>query len=476
MMTRSIQPALLGVVLLAAACSDTSSTEADATFPSGDVADSTDAETFDVVDADAPEPVDVAIDAASDVAPDTLDAANDDATEDADIDAAAALRALLDPAPCLDAVTPSAPLTRAATSLIGADRYSPLSVLLDSIEVGEALEGAAAAVALAESRRAGRAAAAESCGTDRDCVSASIAWTPDDIAAATAALADLVQGETLDLASAWVDDHEWPFGFANPEPAALVGALVELDAALQNEANGRAIDEIDLAALTDVLAPATDLSGRFDREAAALTLALLEAAGRDEAFRYDPLASTENSAVREAVAALDFDAYPYAAILVPGQGPTDADTEISELSIQRVDLALQRYNAGLAPIILTSGGHVHPDRTVFSEAIEMRRRLVDVHGLPPSAVAIDPYARHTTTNLRNAARVLFELGVPLDKPVLVTSDQFQTVYIAGGITQRSLDELGFVPWVQIEQLGRNDSCVVLTPDSFRLDSTDALDP
>jgi hypothetical protein len=140
-----------------------------------------------------------------------------------------------------------------------------------------------------------------------------------------------------------------------------------------------------------------------DADSGLVTAALLRAAGRDEAFRYGPDASLENQAAIDAIAGIDFDAYPYTAILVPGQGPTDDTTALNPAGINRINTAVARWRAGLAPLLLVSGGHVHPDKTPFCEAIEMRRYLIDELGIPAAAIVVDPYARHTTTNLRNAA-------------------------------------------------------------------------
>jgi uncharacterized SAM-binding protein YcdF (DUF218 family) len=92
---------------------------------------------------------------------------------------------------------------------------------------------------------------------------------------------------------------------------------------------------------------------------------------------------------------------------------------------QRATHAALDYRAHKAPFILVSGGYVHPSQTRFSEAIEMKRALMtDLH-IPESAIIVDPHARHTTTNMRNAVREMFRYGIPTDKPGLVVSDSGQ---------------------------------------------------
>src|SRR6185436_9047390 len=99
------------------------------------------------------------------------------------------------------------------------------------------------------------------------------------------------------------------------------------------------------------------------------TIAAMIADGRDEAVRYEPItAGGENAAAIAAFPTTNFSMFPYVAILVPGQGPTDAVTALNPAGAARCDLAVARWQAGLAPFLLLSGGHVHPDHTTFSEA------------------------------------------------------------------------------------------------------------
>jgi hypothetical protein len=250
--------------------------------------------------------------------------------------------------------------------------------------------------------------------------------------------------------------------------------LVQLSAVL----DGRVIGELDATALDAVIDDVADEASTLPFWGPLLEVATrgLLAAGRDEAVRYEPL-DDENAAALAHLATLDWDTYPYVAIVVPGQGPTDADTALNPIGRGRCDLAYDRYAAGLAPVILLTGGHVHPDRTRFSEAIEMRRYLVEERGLDPAAVMVDPYARHTTTNLRNAARLLVRAGAPTDRPVLVTSDLLQSAYIASmALANRSMDELGYVPYEQLTRLSDEDACLLFDERAFHMDARDELDP
>lgn len=104
--------------------------------------------------------------------------------------------------------------------------------------------------------------------------------------------------------------------------------------------------------------------------------------------------------------------YPFAVLIIPGYTPLDAREPIALTDVGRLrcDLARYHYETGRAGLLLPSGGAVHPAGTRYCEAIEMRRHLV-ASGVPEERVLVDPYARHSTTNLRNAGRLLLDLGI-----------------------------------------------------------------
>jgi hypothetical protein len=54
----------------------------------------------------------------------------------------------------------------------------------------------------------------------------------------------------------------------------------------------------------------------------------------------------------------------------------------------------------------------------------MKRSLIRDFGIAEDAIIIDPHARHTTTNIRNAARLIFRYGIPADRPALITTQQY----------------------------------------------------
>ena len=198
---------------------------------------------------------------------------------------------------------------------------------------------------------------------------------------------------------------------------------------------------------------------------------------RDEAVRYEPIEGGENAAAFARARALDWKAAKYAAIVVPGAGLDGIETGLSSVGALRVRLAARRWRDGAAPFILVSGGHVHPNRTPFAEAVEMKAELVKRYGVPASAVIIDPYARHTTTNLRNATRLLFRMGAPMDKAMLITTSVDQSRYIeAPAFAQRCAQELGYQPVTVTGRLTPYDLIARPQVASLYADATDPLDP
>lgn len=206
-------------------------------------------------------------------------------------------------------------------------------------------------------------------------------------------------------------------------------------------------------------------------------LNLLALNHRDEAGRLEPMETGVNKAAVETIPSIAWDKFPYSAIVVPGAGPGDPNTALSEAGRRRTALAAEAYHAGKAPFILVSGGYVHPSQTRFSEAIEMKNALLKDYNVPEAAILVDPHARHTTTNMRNAAREIYRYNIPTTKPALVISDAAQVGYIAGqSFADRCLKELGYLPYQIVSH--PSDTSLVFMPmiESLELDPQDPLDP
>lgn len=205
------------------------------------------------------------------------------------------------------------------------------------------------------------------------------------------------------------------------------------------------------------------------------SLAILEINGRDEAARYEPLTEGYNAAAFNKVKLVNWEQYKYSIILVPGFGPEKEGVKLHEKGIQRCKMAAERYKKGLAPFLIVSGGQVYPFRTPFSEAVEMRRYLIEELGIPEAAIIIEPHARHTTTNIRNASRLIYRFGVPESKPGLVVTDKEQTQMIAK-LDERCIRELGYVPYKNVKPLNDNEIEFYPTKDVFQINVDDSLDP
>jgi hypothetical protein len=218
-------------------------------------------------------------------------------------------------------------------------------------------------------------------------------------------------------------------------------------------------------------------SAPFFEPALNVSLDLLKLNHRDEAARSEPMESGANQATVRHISDTDWQKYPYTVIVVPGEGPSDPDVPLDPIGRKRVELAAEAYRAGKAPLLLVSGGYVHPSQTRFAEALEMKKALINDLKVPESAILVDPHARHTTTNLRNASREMYRYNVPVDKPALVISDPDQIAYIASqGFADRCLKELGYMPFRMVSR--PSDTSIVFLPEaeSLEQDPIDPLDP
>jgi vancomycin permeability regulator SanA len=177
----------------------------------------------------------------------------------------------------------------------------------------------------------------------------------------------------------------------------------------------------------------------------------------------------------ESISGINWDKYNYSVLLVPGEGPSVEGVNIDPKSINRCKLAAQKYNEGVVPFILVSGGHVHPNKTPYSEAVEMKKYLVNDLNIPGRAVIIDPHARHTTTNMRNAARIVYKFNLPADKKILITTDSLQNAFLLN-MERRFKMELGCLPYRDLKKLDVESSEYYPVRNTLQVNSLDPLDP
>ncbi len=138
---------------------------------------------------------------------------------------------------------------------------------------------------------------------------------------------------------------------------------------------------------------------------------------------------------------------PVDALLVPGYTPLGARQPIllHPRAVRRLRRAKQLAKRLGTRWIVVSGAAVYPEGTPFVEAEQMAAWLNDA-GWPAERTLIEPHARHTHTNLRNAGRLLLERSIG---EALVVSDLLQSFYIGSpersGLAARSRRELGYFP-------------------------------
>lgn len=208
-----------------------------------------------------------------------------------------------------------------------------------------------------------------------------------------------------------------------------------------------------------------------------LALSLLDVNDRDEAIAFEPLDERYNAAARTRARTLDWSAYRYTAIVLPGNGPELDGETLTPRAKFRVRLAAARFADKVAPFIIVSGGAVHPRGTQVVEAVEMRKALIERYGVPEDRIILEPYARLTATNLRNAVRRLKALGAPLDRQALVISDADHiATMVSAPFAIRAAAQLGYQPG-KIEPLGSDTELAFLPSEaSLRVDPLDPADP
>lgn len=378
-------------------------------------------------------------------------------------------------------------------------RVFPLLAMLRAADGwGPALRSDASLRRLAAERAA--RVPAEGCTPSPQCLADAWRWTDADIAVVEARLRLLVRDRRL--GAALLDSQMRPSGrFARHhaltdadlvatawrEAAAAVNRVIDvyakgmaprypkIDSIIFDVARPEFADVLTAHGVaTAALAHDGDL---FFDSALRYAIGLLQMNERTEAGAYRPLLGEENAATLRAIAATDWRATPYTALLVFGHGPEDAQSRTGVMGHIRMRIAADMFARGLAPFLIVSGGNVHPNRTPFNEAVEMKRLLVADYGIPADRILIEPHARHTTTNLRNCARLLLAAGFPVDRPALVVSDHRTIAYIGGDeLAQRNLREMGIQPGRLSPGPDRFSLRFMPAAVAFHVEAADPLDP
>ncbi|WP_184000128.1 YdcF family protein [Sphingomonas kyeonggiensis] len=206
-------------------------------------------------------------------------------------------------------------------------------------------------------------------------------------------------------------------------------------------------------------------------------LALLDVSDRTDAIGHEPLTGSANSAAMARAKALDWHRYRYSAMIVTGVGPEIEGEPLSPFGKYHLRLAARRFAKGDIAFIIVTGGRAHPRATPFTEADEMRKALIERYGVPAEAILIEPYARHTTTNLRNASRLLARIGAPPEAETVIVCNPLQSAYIESAkFTERNAAELGYQPGKVMRRVSPTELVFRPSPASERVDPRDPLDP
>lgn len=322
----------------------------------------------------------------------------------------------------------------------------------------------------------GRQERRETCAADLGCLGQAMIWTPTESALLARAAIQPTGAQASDdgAAAQTAREIEGVNAIVRTFGLGQVPAYPQIDGAGTidpQETRSRLqaaawLAQTPRSASTQALDPSIDFA-----------LALLDAGDRTDAIGFEPLTGGLNAPAMKRAKGLDWKRFRYSAMIVTGVGPEVPDMTLSPFGKYHLRLAADRFAQGDVPFIIVTGGRAHPRATRFAEAEQMRKALIERYGVPAEAIVIEPYARHTTTNLRNATRLLMAMGAPLDKDTVIICNPGQSAAIESpAFVQRNLAELGYEPG----KVGRRISPTELefrpSPQSARVDPRDPLDP
>lgn len=310
------------------------------------------------------------------------------------------------------------------------------------------------------------------CGTDLGCVAQAMVWTDGEAqvlaAAASGKAADDGPAAQAGREIAGINTIVRTYGLGQvpPYPGIDGAGMVDPQEARSRLQAATWLSQTVRANSLQALDPSLDYA-----------LTLLDAADRRDAISYEPLTGGLNAPAFRRAKGIDWKRYRYSALIVTGVGPEVDGMPLSPYGKYHVRLAGQRFAAGDAPFLILTGGHAHPRATAFAEAEEMRRALIERYGVPAEAIVIEPHARHTTTNLRNASRLLMAMGAPLDKDTLIVCNPDQSAMIENPeFVKRNTRELGYQPGTIGARVSPTELEFRPSALSARVDPRDPLDP
>lgn len=105
----------------------------------------------------------------------------------------------------------------------------------------------------------------------------------------------------------------------------------------------------------------------------------------------------------------------------------------------------------------------------------MKKYLVNELHVPESAVIMEPHARHTTTNMRNTVRLIYQYNFPAKKPAVVITDKSQLDAIMN-MNARCERELKYVPYQLGKRLADTEVEFYPVPEAMQINAHEPLDP
>jgi hypothetical protein len=115
-------------------------------------------------------------------------------------------------------------------------------------------------------------------------------------------------------------------------------------------------------------------------------------------------------------------------------------------------------------------------QTPYCEAIEMKKYLIAKYKIPETSILVEPYARHTTTNFRNAARLAFRYRIPAALALVTSSEDHIAAVTRDEFRTRNLNELGYFPVEFIRRISAVEAEFKPSVVSLFFDANDPLDP
>jgi len=106
----------------------------------------------------------------------------------------------------------------------------------------------------------------------------------------------------------------------------------------------------------------------------------------------------------------------------------------------------------------------------------MKKYLIEKLHIPQNAIIIDPHARHTTTNMRNTARLIYRYGIPFTKSGITCTTKFQSAYITTTLMERCMKELNEVPYKNGERLSETEVEFYPSIEALQINPAEPLDP